>query len=129
MVPDIDLMPVVQPSPLEVFIIHPETKGVNQMQHQFGRSAQAGNIPRIGRDFGLIEDHMEEGIIKGPMFDPGDRTCHGNIEPVYRIFICPDGTFQDSPTNGSLVAEQQNLSRMKLLLYLTFRILFCPWLG
>ncbi len=87
MVPDINLMPVVQSRPLEVFVVYPKTEGMDQMEHQFGSPAQAGDITGVGRYLGLIEDHMEGRVIKCPMFDRGDGTSHDLARPTCSVFL------------------------------------------
>jgi hypothetical protein len=60
-VANINLLPVVKASPFEMFIIYFETKGMDQVQPYFRSSAETGNVPGIGRYFGLVEDDMKMG--------------------------------------------------------------------
>jgi len=120
MVPDIDLMPVVQPRPLEVLVVYPETEGMDQMQRQFGSPTQAGDIPCVGRYFGLIEDHMEVGIIKGPMFDTGDWTHHGSAKPTCSALLIPElgppEFTHDRSVNGQTAQLPKAVQGLHLLL-------------
>ena len=120
MVPDIDLMPVVQPRPLEVFVVHLETKGVDQVKRQFGSATQTGNIAGVCGNFRLIEDHMEVGIIKGPMFDTGDGSYHGSVEPICSTLFIPGlalpGFTHNRTVNGQAAQLAKAVQDLHLLL-------------
>jgi hypothetical protein len=62
-VANINLLPVVKASPFEMFIVNFETKGMNQVQPYFRSSAETGNVPGIGRYFGLVEDDMKMRVL------------------------------------------------------------------
>lgn len=57
---EIYVLPVVQACPLEVFVVDLEAQRGDQMKRGPGGSAQSGNGPRIGGDFGLVEDDLHE---------------------------------------------------------------------
>ena len=78
-VPDIDLVPVVQAGPLQMFVIDLETQRMNQVKPYFSGPAQPGDVPGIGRYFGLIKNYIEVGILECSVFHPGNITRHRKI--------------------------------------------------
>lgn len=75
-VPHIHFPPVIQARPLEVPIIDPETKGMDQMQSEFCCGTETGDVPRIEWYFRLVKDHMKAGIFKGTMLYFRDIPFH-----------------------------------------------------
>jgi hypothetical protein len=67
MVPYIHLMPVVQASPFEMFVVHPKAKRVYQVQPYLRSTAQSGDVSCIGWDFRLIQNNVQRGIFNDPM--------------------------------------------------------------
>ena len=53
--------PVVQPGPLEVFVLQRKPQRLDEMQHRAGRGAGAGNIAGILGNFRLVK-HNVHGI-------------------------------------------------------------------
>jgi hypothetical protein len=53
------LGPVIKARPLQVFVVDLETKGVNQVKAKFRSPAQPGDVARVCRDLGLMQNHME----------------------------------------------------------------------
>ncbi len=59
MVTNIHLLPVIQPCPLEMLVIGLESQRVDEVETQFRRAAKPGDVPRVGRNFGLVEDNVK----------------------------------------------------------------------
>jgi hypothetical protein len=78
-VADINLLPVIQPCPLEMLVIHLEAQGMDQVQPYFSGSAQAGNVSRVGWYFRLVKHYMEVGIVDYSMLDFRNVTGHGDL--------------------------------------------------
>ena len=79
--PDIHILPIVKPGSFQILVIQMKAKGVDQMQGYLRSPAQAGNIARIGRDFGLIENDMKRRIYDSPL----SRFCNVAAHRSYRI--------------------------------------------
>jgi hypothetical protein len=79
MMADIDLMPVIQTRPFQVFVIDFETQGMNQVERNFGGSAQPRDISSVGRYLRPVKHNMEIGILNNPVFDPGNIAGHWRV--------------------------------------------------
>jgi hypothetical protein len=59
MMVDVERVPVVHPTPLEMLIRNREAKRMNQMQPTLGDRTKAPNVTRILRDFRVKKDDVE----------------------------------------------------------------------
>ena len=72
----IDLLPVIQAGPLEMLVINLEPQGMDQVQPHFSGPAETGNISGVGRNFRLVKDNVQRGVIQYPMTDLCNIACH-----------------------------------------------------
>jgi len=54
----LDKLPIVKTSALEMLIVDLEAQWLNQMQWRKRRGAQSRDAPRVGRDLGFEQDDM-----------------------------------------------------------------------
>ena len=53
--------PVVEAGPPQALVIDVEGEGVDQVELRAGIGAQANDVARVGRNFGLVEHDMKHG--------------------------------------------------------------------
>ena len=75
--------PVVQPGPLEVFVLQRKAQRLDEMQHRAGRGAGAGNIAGILGNFRLVKHDMHGNHLPGIV--PEMRKVFNSRRPVRRI--------------------------------------------
>ncbi len=65
MVLDIHLMPIVQSRSFQMLVIDLKSQGMNEVQSHLGSAAQACDVSGVGRNLGLVQDHMKRRIRYG----------------------------------------------------------------
>ena len=54
MMSHINLRPVIESGPFQVFVVHTEPQGMDQVQLHLGRTTEPGDIAGVGRDLRLV---------------------------------------------------------------------------
>jgi hypothetical protein len=78
---------IVQPSPAQLTVVNRKAEWLYKVQFTTGVSAQPDDIARIGRDLGLVKNHMKHISSASGGFE--DRQQNGSDENQYRKLIEP----------------------------------------
>ena len=76
-VPNINLIPIIQTRPFEMFVIQFKTQRVDQMQAHLSCTAQSGNISGICRYFRLVKNDMKDRIFDNAVVKLCNIASHG----------------------------------------------------
>ena len=63
-----NLLPIIHSSALQAFVVHLESKRFDEVKRGFCRRAESGDIPGVGRNFGLNQDDVHRADYRASVF-------------------------------------------------------------